>query len=457
MGKASRVPFSERGGTLRGVLDLATGRYPSFLFGGSTGRLLPVFHLHEVTRAVLEPRLQFLAEHGYRTVTTDAIARLVRDGRHPGPFTVALCFDDARASLWTVAMPMLRKYNFCAITYAIPGRIVDANATRPTLDDGGPTAERADLSDRPFVTWPELRALQAGGLVDVQNHTYSHASVFCADQVTGFVRFNGYPLGVIASDATLYGPAVGIAALETAARAADRWIATAYADAEDTASVVEAAGRLRAQGVDGIIVLAPHERSLDAVVAAHADVPVEALHAGEGYQRQREGAALAVAHLWELGHRRIAHLAGPADWLEARARIDGVREALAARGTTGPMWTGDWTAVTAAVLAPDIAAAITRADGPSAVVAANDQMALGLIAGLRETGLDVPGDVSVIGFDDNPDAAFYRPSLTTVRIDLAGEARRVVAAVLGASVVPAAPPVVVPRASAAAPRGMLHP
>ena len=255
-------------------------------------------------------------------------------------------------------------------------------------------------------------------------------------------------LGVIASDATLYGPAVGIAALETAARAADRWIATAYADAEDTASVVEAAGRLRAQGVDGIIVLAPHERSLDAVVAAHADVPVEALHAGEGYQRQREGAALAVAHLWELGHRRIAHLAGPADWLEARARIDGVREALAARATTGPMWTGDWTAVTAAALAPDIAAAITRAD---------DQMALGLIAGLREAGLDIPGEVSVIGFDDNPDAAFYRPPLTTVRIDLAGEARRVVAAVLGAPVLPSAPPVVVPRASAAAPREILLP
>ena len=187
VGKATGVPFSERGGRLRGMLDLATGRYPSFLFGGSTGRLLPVFHLHEVTRAVLEPRLQFLSENGYRTVTTDAIARLVRDGRHPGPFTVALCFDDARASLWTVAMPLLRKYNFRAITYAIPGRIVDADATRPTLDDGGLTPERADLSDRPFVTWPELRALQAGGWVDVQNHTYSHASVFCADRVTRFV------------------------------------------------------------------------------------------------------------------------------------------------------------------------------------------------------------------------------------------------------------------------------
>ena len=158
MGKASRVPFSERGGTLRGVLDLATGRYPSFLFGGSTGRLLPVFHLHEVPRAVLEPRLQFLAEHGYRTVTTDAIARLVRDGRHPGPFTVALCFDDARASLWTVAMPMLRKYNFCAITYAIPGRIVDANATRPTLDDGG-----ARGSERPAVRHVARAPRASGG------------------------------------------------------------------------------------------------------------------------------------------------------------------------------------------------------------------------------------------------------------------------------------------------------
>ena len=118
---------------------------------------------------------------------------------------------------------------------------------------------------------------------------------------------------------------------------------------------------------------------------------------------------------------------------------------------------GDSGKLFGSVTAADIAAAITRADGPSAVVAANDQMALGLIAGLREAGLDIPGEVSVIGFDDNPDAAFYRPPLTTVRIDLAGEARRVVAAVLGAPVLPSAPPVVVPRASAAAPRGMLHP
>jgi hypothetical protein len=60
----ARVPFAERGGRLRGVLDLATGCYPAFLFGGSLGDLLPAFHFHDVTREWLEPRLQYLVENG---------------------------------------------------------------------------------------------------------------------------------------------------------------------------------------------------------------------------------------------------------------------------------------------------------------------------------------------------------------------------------------------------------
>ncbi|MDZ8171677.1 LacI family DNA-binding transcriptional regulator [Microbacterium xanthum] len=258
-------------------------------------------------------------------------------------------------------------------------------------------------------------------------------------------------IGVIASDAALYGPAVGITALESAAREADRWIATAYADAADAASVVDAAARLRAQGVDGIVVLAPHEGSLAALTDAHRDVPVTALHTQVGYDRQREGAALAVDHLWRLGHRRLAHLAGPADWLEARARADGVRTALAAHGAAAVTWVGDWTAATASSLAAEIGLAARSPSGPTAVVVANDQMALGLIAGLRHVGVEVPGEVSVTGFDDNPDAAFYRPALTTVRIDLAGEARRVVAAVRGEPVSSPAAPVLVTRASAVQP------
>ncbi|WP_349428730.1 substrate-binding domain-containing protein [Microbacterium sp. LWS13-1.2] len=260
-------------------------------------------------------------------------------------------------------------------------------------------------------------------------------------------------LGVIASDATLYGPAVGIAALEAAARDAGRWIATAYSDASDEASVRDAADRLLGQGVDGLIVLAPHAATLTALTGAHPGVAIAALHTGPGAEQQEAGAALAISHLIELGHRRIGRVAGPAEWLEARSREAGMRRALEGPGLEAePHWSGDWTAAAGAALAGRIAAAVRTPGGPTAVAAANDQMALGLIAGLREAGVDVPGDVSIVGFDDNPDAAFYRPALTTVGLDLAGEARRAVAAVLGERPSAAGAPRLVVRASTAPPR-----
>lgn len=261
-------------------------------------------------------------------------------------------------------------------------------------------------------------------------------------------------LGVIASDATLYGPSVGIAALAAAARERDRWIATAYADAADEPSVRSALEHLLAQGVDGLVVLAPHARTLE--IARTAGVPVVALHSDQGTERQSEGAQMAVDHLVELGHRRIGRLSGPADWVESIARETGVDRAFAAHGLADAgRWEGDWSAAAGRAAAESIVAAVRGArarggEGPSAIVVANDQMALGLIAGLDAAGLAVPGDVSVAGFDDNPDAAFYRPALTTVRLDLAGEARRAVAAALGLPLeVEPSPPQLVVRASTA--------
>ncbi|GAA2972391.1 DNA-binding LacI/PurR family transcriptional regulator [Microbacterium terrae] len=259
-------------------------------------------------------------------------------------------------------------------------------------------------------------------------------------------------LGVVASDATLYGPSVGIAALEAAARDAGRWIATAYADAAVAASVADAADRLLAQGVDGLIVLAPHAATLEALTARSGSTPVAALHAGLGAERQAAGGALAIDHLVSLGHRRIARVTGPLDWLEATARDGGAAAALqSAALVPGPIWAGDWSASAGFGLAAEVAAAVRTPDGPTAVFVANDQMALGLIAGLREAGIAVPGDVSIGGFDDNPDAAFFAPALTTVGLDLAGEARRVVAEVLGEEAAPVAAPVLRVRASTAAP------
>ncbi|WP_307359084.1 LacI family DNA-binding transcriptional regulator [Microbacterium murale] len=264
-------------------------------------------------------------------------------------------------------------------------------------------------------------------------------------------------LGVLASDALQYGPSRSIAAIEIAARAAGYWVSAAFADAGDDESVISAVEHLIAQGVEGIVVVAPHARTLRALDTLRVGVPVLTLHsAGRGPRGlsvdQGAGARLAVAALADTGHIRIAHLAGPADWLEAESRAEGYATELAHRGLEPAlMLIGDWTArsgyeATGAVLAA----------GVTAVFAANDQMALGLLGGLHEAGVAVPEAISVVGFDDVPDAAFYWPQLTTVRQDFEELARRAVASLIGeadaaASGLAPVAPVLVPRRSVAPP------
>jgi hypothetical protein len=180
------TPFAERGGRLRGALDLAAGHYPGFLFGLAVGRLLPVFHFHEETAASLEPAFEYLVENGYRTVGADDLGRLVRDGRHPGPRTVMLAFDDAWASLWLVVAPLLDKYDLTAVSYAIPWRLREAGTLRPR-DGSQADPVLADRGPNPFITWQELRALSSSGRVDVQSHTWTHSMIFAGDRPLGIV------------------------------------------------------------------------------------------------------------------------------------------------------------------------------------------------------------------------------------------------------------------------------
>ncbi len=180
------APWDERGGRLRGALDLLSGRYPPFVFGFGVGRRLPVFHFHETTRAHLEPALEYLADNGYRTVNCDDMAAVAAGRLDPPPKKVLLAFDDALTSLWTVAAPLLRRYGLTAVTYAIPGRIAEATSVRPTIDDG-PVEVTAERAPNPFATWPELRALSASGVIDVQSHTWSHAMIFTDAHPRGVV------------------------------------------------------------------------------------------------------------------------------------------------------------------------------------------------------------------------------------------------------------------------------
>ncbi len=175
------VPFQERKTAIRGVLDLATGRYPAFLFGARLGRILPVFHFHEVTFPYLESYLVYLHENGYRTLDAAEMTQVITGERELKEPSVVLCFDDAWASVWTVVNPLMRRYNMKAVTYAIPGRIQEGKGVRPIWGQKGHDPD-IDRSGNPFCTWEELKGLHAEGRVDIQSHTWSHAQIFCKEQ-----------------------------------------------------------------------------------------------------------------------------------------------------------------------------------------------------------------------------------------------------------------------------------
>jgi DNA-binding LacI/PurR family transcriptional regulator len=227
-------------------------------------------------------------------------------------------------------------------------------------------------------------------------------------------------LGVVSFDTTLYGPASTLFGIERAAHAAGYFVSIVSVTALDRASVLTAVERLRGQGVDGILLITPQEAAAQAVVHVPAGMPVVAVEAGPVEAvpvvavDQFAGAVAATRHLLELGHRTVWHIAGPADFLEARERIDGWQSALEAAGSdVPPLLSGDWSARSGYELGQRLA---TVSD-VTAVFAANDQMALGTLRALHEVGRQVPRDISIVGFDDIPEAQFFIPPLTTVRQD----------------------------------------
>ncbi|MDX6356706.1 MAG: LacI family transcriptional regulator [Streptomyces sp.] len=139
----------------------------------------------------------------------------------------------------------------------------------------------------------------------------------------------------------------------------------------------------------------------------------------------RGGARRLTEHLLSLGHRRIGYVAGPVERSTTRHRLEGHRQALASHGL-GPGTPEGVNAVRLTVHGGydrasgyDAALELLRRDpGVTAIVAANDTVALGVCAALRESGRSIPGDVSVAGFDDLPFSVDASPALTTVRIPL---------------------------------------
>jgi LacI family transcriptional regulator len=131
------------------------------------------------------------------------------------------------------------------------------------------------------------------------------------------------------------------------------------------------------------------------------------------------GGLSAAEHLLSLGHRRIGVVTGPRDLLCSQARLDGYRAALTAAGAQLDdelLYEGDFYHESGFKSGR---AMLESAQPPTAIVASSDQMALGVYEAVRQQGLRVPDDVSVVGFDDLPEVQWSSPPLTTVRQPLA--------------------------------------
>lgn len=237
-------------------------------------------------------------------------------------------------------------------------------------------------------------------------------------------------IGVVSLGSALYGPASQLAAIERAARGTGYSLSIVSTLEGEVGGIAEAVEQLLGQGVDGIVVSEPidegEEFRLDpqVPVLSLGEVPGQpgprtvVIGGGEGVA----GGRVATEHLLGLGHATVWHVAGPQRWFSARDRVRGWREALAAAGAPEPPFyiEGDWSPSSGYAAGLQLA----RAEGVTAVFVANDEMAIGVMRALAEAGLSVPDDVSVVGLDDVPPAAYLSPPLTTVRQDFeAGAAR----------------------------------
>jgi DNA-binding LacI/PurR family transcriptional regulator len=236
-----------------------------------------------------------------------------------------------------------------------------------------------------------------------------------------------HQIGLIATASALYGPTAGLFTLEQAAWKAGYALTLTTVREPSEPEFEEAIRYLLARGVEGVIIsgatgilhLAPSALAGMPVVSSSPITDAATNHMVVDAD-QRMGARAAVHHLHALGHRRIAHIAGPLSWHAAVQRRDGWLEGMKdVELEPGPVLEGDWSAKSGHVAA----LSLDRTE-VTAVFIANDHMAMGAIRAFTEMGIRVPGDMSVVGFDDVPEAAYQMVPLTTVRQDFATAAER---------------------------------
>jgi DNA-binding LacI/PurR family transcriptional regulator len=290
---------------------------------------------------------------------------------------------------------------------------------RPRRPAGTDVANRAGVSQKtvsrvmngePYVTEAvRRRVLEAARELGYRRNNVARALT------SGRTR----RIGVVSLGSPLYGPASMLIELERAARSTGYSLSIVTTFEGDEHGVGGAIDSLLTEGVDGIVLSEPIDEGEN--IRLELDIPVLSLGRFPGLAGPRvvitgvEGSAagrVATDHLLQLGHRTVWHVTGPLRWWSARDRLDGWRDALRTAGAAEPPCIeGDWSP------ASGYAAGTRLARNPdvTAVFVANDDMAIGVMRAFAEAGRRVPEDVSVVGLDDIPTAAYQSPPLTTVR------------------------------------------
>lgn len=238
----------------------------------------------------------------------------------------------------------------------------------------------------------------------------------------GLVTNRSNTVGIVAFGSTFYGPSQMVVNIDWSLKERGYGFTMTTIREMSFERLRGAVHELQSRGVDGLVLITPiHDVDPDAVRDLCAGTPFVMLDAAPGASApsividQREGGRLAVQHLIDLGHTRIAEIHGPLTWNDARLRHEAFVETLRATGLEpGPSLESDWTSEGGYRTMRTL---LEMDDAFSALVAGNDQMALGALHLLHERGVTVPGEMSVVGFDDVPEAAYFFPPLTTVRQD----------------------------------------
>jgi DNA-binding LacI/PurR family transcriptional regulator len=230
-------------------------------------------------------------------------------------------------------------------------------------------------------------------------------------------------IAVLAGNTSRYGYAMTVEGIEEAARAAGYMVVITVVETAESYDVNTAVDMVLSHSVAGVIVLDFDEPGHAALIALPTSVPVVVAAASpsrsitlpRAYLADQRAARQATEYLLSLGHRTVHHIALPSSGRKG-GRTAGWSAALKAAGIEPPeALSTSWNPVHAYELAKTLAAdpAVT------AVLAGNDEVALAVLRAMTEQGRSVPGDVSVIGFDDQPIASLVSPALTTVAQDFA--------------------------------------